>query len=65
VDKNKIIEALKGAICLDGFSCPFGMYGRNRDGAWGCFAKYPDGQPGESHGCVAHQAARLLEEDEA
>ena len=65
MNKNEIIEALKGASCPDGFSCPFGMYGRNEDGFWGCFAKYPDGQTGESQGCVAHQAARLLEEDEA
>ena len=59
--KEEIIEILENAGCPDGFACPFGMYGENRDGKWGCFAEYPDGDgTKESQGCIAHQAARLL-----
>jgi len=59
--KEEIIDALESAGCYDGFDCPFGMYGQNDKGRWGCFAKYPNGDPNEKNqGCIAHQAARLL-----
>ena len=62
--KPEIIEALETSECLDGFACPFGMYGQNKAGAWGCFAKYPNGDPSKpAEGCIAHQAARMLKGD--
>lgn len=61
LSRDEIIDALENARCYDGFDCPFGMYGENDKGAWGCFAKYPNGDPKEENqGCIAHQAARLL-----
>ena len=61
--KEEIIEILENAECLDRFYCPFGMCGQNENGAWGCFAKYPNGDPKEpNQGCIAHQAAKLLRE---
>jgi hypothetical protein len=53
---------------MDAFECIFCMYGMNEDGVYGCFAEHPDGKPGESKGCVAHQAAgaiRLLQAENA
>lgn len=64
MSNDEILAALESAKCMDAFECIFCMYGMNEDGVYGCFAKYPDGKPGESKGCVAHQAAgaiRLLE----
>ena len=61
LSKDEIIIILKNAGCYDGFDCPFGMYRENEKGEWGCFAKYPNGDPKEENqGCIAHQAARLL-----
>lgn len=63
--RKKLIEILEDAECC-GFDCPFGMYGRNKHGYLGCFAKYPHGDPDEENqGCIAHQAARILREQEA
>ena len=45
LSKDEIINALEDAECYDGFSCPFGMYGQNKEGEWGCFAKQPNGDP--------------------
>ena len=62
--KEQIVKALEraGSACV-GFSCPFGMFGQNKEGAWGCFAKYPDGDPAcPSQGCVASQAAKIIRE---
>lgn len=59
---KEILEALKNAECEDEFVCIFGMCGENKSGNFGCFAKYPNGNPDEENqGCVAHQAAKLIE----
>lgn len=59
---EEIIEILRNAECADGFDCPFGMFGKKR-GRYGCLAKYPDGDPNKpSQGCIAQQAADLLEQ---
>lgn len=53
-------EMLQEAICSDPFACPWGMYGK-KNGAWGCFAEYPDGDGTKpSQGCVSHQAAERI-----
>ena len=62
MNDKEIIEALKNAACEDGFECIFGMYGMNKKKCYGCFARFPNGNPDEEdQGCVAHQAARLIE----
>ena len=64
-EKEELIEILERAECTDGFACPFGMFGENDQGAWGCFAKYPDGDPAKpNQGCIAHQAAKMLRGEE-
>ncbi len=61
--KEEIIEILEDAECVDGWACPFGMHGENKNGAWGCFARFPNGDPKEpDQGCIALQAAKLLKE---
>ena len=62
---KEIIEILENAGCGDPFECPAGMYGKNKDDNWGCFAKYPNGNPDEENqGCIFHQAAKALKEQE-
>lgn len=62
MDEEEIIDALRNAECNDSFVCPFGMFGRNKKGRWGCFAIYPNGDPDEpEQKCVAHQAVDLIE----
>lgn len=61
MDIDAIIEKLENADCDDPFVCIFGMYGQNKKGYWGCFAKYPSGDPNEENqGCIAHKAAEII-----
>lgn len=58
-----LLDVLENASCGDPFECPFDMYGKNGDGKYGCFAKFPNGDPNEEdHGCIAHQAAQIIKE---
>ena len=58
---KELITYNKEAYCGDPFVCPYGMYAENNEGKFGCFAKFPNGDPNESEcGCVAHQAAFYL-----
>jgi hypothetical protein len=61
--KELIEILLKKKDCYDGFECPFGMFGQNKKGHWGCFAKYPNGNldgKEENQGCIAYKAGVLL-----
>ncbi len=65
MNKEEAIKILKEASCGDPFECPVGMFGQNKDGKWGCFARYPNGDPNEEdQGCFFHQVAKMLEEQE-
>lgn len=58
-----LLDVLENASCGDPFECPFDMYGKNGDGKYGCFARFPNGDPNEEdHGCIAHQAAQIIKE---
>ena len=62
-DIKFVLEKLDGAICSDPFECLFDMYGKNKKGHYGCFAKFPNGDPNEqNHGCIAAQAADIIRE---
>lgn len=62
--RDELIGILENASCGDPFECPFDMYGRNKEGKYGCFARFPGGTPDEEdQGCIAHQAARLLKQE--
>lgn len=61
--KELITTLLQTTDCYDGFACPFGMYGQNKKGYWGCLAKYPNGNldgKEENQGCIAYKAGVLL-----
>lgn len=60
-DVKFVLEKLDDVCCSDPFECIFGMYGRNKKGHYGCFAKYPNGNPNEpNQGCIAKQAAEII-----
>lgn len=62
MDVEELLEVLKNAECSDPFECIFSKYGKNKQGCYGCFAERPHGDPNEENqGCVAYQAARLIE----
>ena len=58
---KELITYNKEAYCSDPFACPYGMYAENNEGNFGCFAKFPNGDPNEPKcGCLAHQTAFYL-----
>ena len=63
MEAKEIIETLRNSECNDPFECPFGMFRKNKKGKWGCFAKFPNGNPEEpEQKCIIQQAADLIEE---
>lgn len=59
---KELLETLKSADCEDPFDCIFCMYHKNERGRLVCFAQHPNGDLNEENqGCIAHQAAKLIE----
>lgn len=59
--REQLAAIMENAVCMDPYSCPFGMYGQSEDGMEGCFARYEHGNPNEEdRGCIAHQVGKVL-----
>ena len=59
--KEELLKMLDNTDCDDPFECPWGMYGKNKNGNYGCFARWPHGDPDEpDQGCIGQQAAKLI-----